>query len=114
MAAASSRPDTQGVRQRTEVLLEVWPTASLNLFLALALGNFWFGWTCLVKKAVGSLAMVNAPAARTPLSNSDRLLLSFDGGEHAHCIDYRNQGPQLVGAFLGHLANREFAARNVK
>jgi Fe-Mn family superoxide dismutase len=32
--------------------------------------------------------------------------------EHAYYIDYRNARPKFVEAFLGNLANWDFAARN--
>jgi Fe-Mn family superoxide dismutase len=83
-----------------------------ELFLAQAVANFGSGWTWLVKKADGSLAMVNTSGAQTPLSGDDKPLLTVDVWEHAYYIDYRNQRAKFVEAFLGHLANWEFAARN--
>ena len=83
-----------------------------DLFLALAVGNFGSGWTWLVKKADGSLAMVNTTGAQTPLTGSDKPLLTLDVWEHAYYIDYRNQRSKFVESFLAHLANWEFAARN--
>jgi Fe-Mn family superoxide dismutase len=81
-------------------------------FHALAIGNFGSGWTWLVKKPDGSLAMANTTGAQTPLTDGDKPLLTIDVWEHAYYIDYRNQRPKFVEAFLGHLANWEFAARN--
>ncbi len=83
-----------------------------ELFLALALGNFGSGWTWLVKKADGSLSMTNTTGAQTPLTSGDKPLLALDVWEHAYYIDYRNQRPKFVEAYLGHLVNWEFAARN--
>jgi Fe-Mn family superoxide dismutase len=83
-----------------------------KLFHALAIGNFGSGWTWLVKKPDGSLGMTNTTGAQTPLSGGDKPLLTIDVWEHAYYIDYRNQRPKFVEAFLGHLANWEFAARN--
>jgi Fe-Mn family superoxide dismutase len=83
-----------------------------ELFLALAVGNFGSGWTWLVKKADGSLAMTNTTGAQTPLTGSDKPLLTLDVWEHAYYIDYRNQRPKFVEAFLGHLVNWPFAASN--
>jgi Fe-Mn family superoxide dismutase len=83
-----------------------------ELFRTLAIGNFGSGWTWLVKKADGSLAMSNTTGAQTPLTGNDKPLLALDVWEHAYYIDYRNQRPKFVEAFLGHLANWEFAARN--
>lgn len=77
-----------------------------------AIGNFGSGWTWLVKKADGTLDIVNTGNAGTPITGSDRPLLTLDVWEHAYYIDYRNARPKFVEAFLGKLANWEFAARN--
>jgi len=83
-----------------------------ELFVALAVANFGSGWTWLVKKADGSLAMTNTTGAQTPLTGSDKPLLTLDVWEHAYYIDYRNQRPKFVEAYLGHLVNWKFAAGN--
>ena len=83
-----------------------------DLFLALAVGNFGSGWTWLVKKADGALAMVNTTGAQTPLTGCDKPLLTVDVWEHAYYIDHHNHRPKFVEAFLGHLVNWDFAGRN--
>ncbi|MFC4161117.1 superoxide dismutase [Chitinimonas lacunae] len=64
-----------------------------------AAGNFGSGWTWLVKKADGSLDIVNTTAAGTPLTGSDTALLTCDVWEHAYYIDYRNSRPNYLEAF---------------
>jgi Fe-Mn family superoxide dismutase len=81
-------------------------------FTQSAVGNFGSGWTWLVKKADGSLAIVNTTAAGTPLTSGDKPLLTLDVWEHAYYIDYRNARPKFVAAFLDSLANWDFAAAN--
>jgi len=81
-------------------------------FQASAAGNFGSGWTWLVKKADDSVDIVNMGAAGTPLTKGDKPLLCVDVWEHAYYIDYRNQRPKFVEAFLNHLVNWDFAARN--
>jgi Fe-Mn family superoxide dismutase len=81
-------------------------------FTTSAVGNFGSGWTWLVKKADGSVDIVNMGAAGTPLTTGDQALLCIDVWEHAYYIDYRNRRPDFVAAFLNHLANWDFAARN--
>jgi Fe-Mn family superoxide dismutase len=81
-------------------------------FQASAVGNFGSGWTWLVKKADGSVDIVNMGAAGTPLTTGDKPLLCVDVWEHAYYIDYRNQRPKFVEAFLNHLVNWDFAAKN--
>ena len=77
-----------------------------------AVGNFGSGWTWLVKKADGSVDIVNMGAAGTPLTTGDTALLCVDVWEHAYYIDYRNLRPKFVETFLASLANWAFAEKN--
>ena len=81
-------------------------------FQASAVGNFGSAWTWLVKKADGSVDIVNLGAAGTPLTTGDTALLCIDVWEHAYYIDYRNRRPDFVATFLDKLANWDFAAKN--
>jgi Fe-Mn family superoxide dismutase len=81
-------------------------------FQASAVGNFGSAWTWLVKKADGSVDIVNMGAAGTPLTTGDTALLCIDVWEHAYYIDYRNRRPDFVATFLDKLANWDFAAKN--
>jgi len=81
-------------------------------FTKSALGNFGSGWTWLVKKADGSVDIVNTSNAATPLTTADKALLTLDVWEHAYYIDYRNARAKFVEVFLTSLANWDFAARN--
>ncbi len=81
-------------------------------FQASAVGNFGSGWTWLVKKADGSVDIVNMGAAGTPLTTGDTALLTIDVWEHAYYIDYRNARPKFVETFLTSLANWDFASAN--
>ena len=81
-------------------------------FQASAVGNFGSGWTWLVKKADGSVDIVNMGAAGTPLTTGDKPLLCIDVWEHAYYIDYRNARPKFVETFLNSLANWAFAEKN--
>ncbi len=81
-------------------------------FQASAVGNFGSGWTWLVKKADGSVDIVNMGAAGTPLTTGDKALLTIDVWEHAYYIDYRNLRPKFVETFLEKLANWSFAEKN--
>lgn len=80
-------------------------------FTKSAVGNFGSSWTWLVKKADGSLDIVNTSNAATPLTTSDVPLITCDLWEHAYYIDYRNRRPDYLGAFWS-LVNWDFAARN--
>ncbi|HSR01482.1 MAG TPA: Fe-Mn family superoxide dismutase [Methylophilaceae bacterium] len=81
-------------------------------FQASAVGNFGSGWTWLVKKADGSVDIVNMGAAGTPLTTGDTPLLCIDVWEHAYYIDYRNARPKFVETFLNSLVNWDFASEN--
>ena len=81
-------------------------------FVASAVGNFGSGWTWLVKKADGSLDIVNMGAAGTPLTTGDTAVFTVDVWEHAYYIDYRNLRPKFVETYLDKLANWDFAAKN--
>ncbi len=81
-------------------------------FQTSAVGNFGSGWTWLVKKADGSLDIVNMGAAGTPLTTGDKALLCVDVWEHAYYIDYRNMRPKFVETFLASLVNWSFAEAN--
>ncbi|MFD1218166.1 MULTISPECIES: superoxide dismutase [Microbulbifer] len=77
-----------------------------------AVNNFGSGWTWLVKKADGSVAIVNTSNAETPLTDdSVTPLLTCDVWEHAYYIDYRNARPKYMEAFWA-LVNWEFVNQN--
>ncbi|MBY0266756.1 MAG: superoxide dismutase [Fe] [Burkholderiales bacterium] len=81
-------------------------------FTKSAVGNFGSGWTWLVKKADGSIDIVNTSNAGSVLTTGDKALLTIDVWEHAYYIDYRNARPKFVETFLASLANWEFAEKN--
>jgi len=64
-----------------------------------AVGNFGSGWTWLVKKADGSVDIVNTGNAGTPMTSGDTALLTCDVWEHAYYIDYRNLRAKYVETF---------------
>ena len=80
-------------------------------FTASALGNFGSGWTWLVKKADGSVDIVNTGAAGNPILDGHTPLLTCDVWEHAYYIDYRNARAKYIEAFWA-LVNWNFASKN--
>jgi superoxide dismutase, Fe-Mn family len=72
-----------------------------------ALGNFGSGWTWLVKKSDGSVDIVNTSNAATPLTGSDKPVLTCDVWEHAYYIDYRNARAKYLEGFWA-LVNWDF------
>ncbi|MEI6545373.1 MAG: superoxide dismutase [Fe] [Burkholderiales bacterium] len=83
-----------------------------DAFTKSAVGNFGSSWTWLVKKADGSLDIVNTSNAATPVTGTDKPLLTCDLWEHAYYIDYRNRRPDYMAAFWS-LVNWDFAAANL-
>ncbi len=77
-----------------------------------AAGNFGSGWTWLVQRPDGSLAIVNTSNAATPITGSDKPLFTMDVWEHAYYIDYRNARPKYIDAFWN-VINWDFAAGNM-
>ena len=73
---------------------------------------FGSGWTWLVQRPDGRLAIVNTSNADTPLTGEDRPLLVADVWEHAYYIDYRNARANYLQAFW-QLVHWEFAADNL-
>ena len=78
-----------------------------------AVNNFGSSWTWLVKKADGSLDIVNTSNAGTPITEEGVTpLLTVDLWEHAYYIDYRNARPKYLEGFWN-LVNWDFANKNL-
>jgi len=78
-------------------------------FTKTAIGTFGSGWAWLVQRADGSLALVSTSNAATPLTGTDKALLTCDVWEHAYYVDYRNARPKYVEAFWN-LVNWDFVS----
>ena len=77
-----------------------------------AVNNFGSSWTWLVKKADGSLDIVNTSNAATPLTDTSLTpVMTVDLWGHAYYIDYRNARPTYLDAFWA-LVNWQFASEN--
>ncbi len=82
-------------------------------FNDMAVNNFASSWTWLVKKADGSLDIVNTSNAATPLTDPGlTALLTVDLWEHAYYIDYRNVRPDYLKGFWS-LVNWNFVNQNL-
>ena len=78
-----------------------------------AVNNFGSSWTWLVKKADGTLDIVNTSNAGTPITEEGITpLITVDLWEHAYYIDYRNVRPDYLKGFWS-LVNWDFANQNL-
>jgi superoxide dismutase, Fe-Mn family len=81
-------------------------------FKKAAMGQFGSGWAWLVLES-GKLRVVKTANAATPLTDGQKPLLTCDVWEHAYYLDYQNRRGDMVDAFLDHLLNWDFAAKNL-
>jgi Fe-Mn family superoxide dismutase len=77
-----------------------------------AANNFGSGWTWLIKKADGSIAIANTSNAENPLTGSDKAVLTIDVWEHAYYLDHRNSRPDYLAAYWK-LVNWDFVNENL-
>ncbi len=82
---------------------EQWTKASTEAF-----GS---GWTWLTADG-GRLKIVTSHDADTPIAQGRTPLLTLDLWEHAYYLDWKNERPKYVAAFLDALVNWDFAAAN--
>jgi Fe-Mn family superoxide dismutase len=81
-------------------------------FKEAATTQFGSGWAWLVFDA-GKLKVIKTANAMNPVAGGAAALLTCDVWEHAYYLDYQNRRPDFVQAFLDHLINWEFVARNL-
>jgi Fe-Mn family superoxide dismutase len=110
-----SPSENGGPGSKTQVALESAFGGTAKFFEELqksAVGNFGSGWTWLVKKADGSLALVNTSNAANPMTTGDKPILTVDIWEHAYYIDYRNARAKYLEGFVKRI-NWEFVEKNL-
>ncbi len=78
---------------------------------AAATSAFGSGWCWLIASGDG-VAIKTTHDADTPLASGQQALLTLDLWEHAYYLDWKNERPEYVAAFLDHLVNWDFAATN--
>ena len=61
----------------------------------------------------GKLKVTKTGNADLPMKHGQTAILTLDVWEHAYYIDYRNLRPKFIETFLNHLANWEFATKNL-
>jgi superoxide dismutase, Fe-Mn family len=78
-------------------------TAFKEKFIAASTTLFGSGWSWLVKKADGTLEIVQESNAGNPLRNGNTPLLTCDVWEHAYYLDYQNRRPDYVNTFWDYI-----------
>jgi Fe-Mn family superoxide dismutase len=73
---------------------------------------FGSGWAWLVQDG-DTLKITTTPNGETPLVHNQHALLTLDVWEHAYYVDYRNERPKFITAFLDSLINWEFVAQRL-
>ncbi|MBP9733049.1 MAG: superoxide dismutase [Candidatus Omnitrophica bacterium] len=81
-------------------------------FVAAAMGQFGSGWAWLVSDG-GTLKITKTPNAETPLTGSQKPLLTLDVWEHAYYLDYQNRRQAYAEAVVDKLLNWDFAEKNL-
>ncbi len=82
-------------------------------FVSAAGDQFGSGWAWLVLED-DKLKIVASSNAGTPLTTTQRPLLTIDVWEHAYYLDYQHRRLDYIAAFLGHLVNWDFANENLE
>lgn len=75
--------------------------------------QFGSGWAWLILDKDGTLKVTKTPNADLPLAHGQKALLTCDVWEHAYYLDYQNRRPDYIDIFLNHLANWDFAQKNL-
>jgi len=78
-------------------------------FAAAATKQFGSGWAWLVLDG-DKLKIVTTSNAELPMLHGQQALLTCDVWEHAYYLDYQNERPKFLDAFLKNLANWKLAA----
>lgn len=74
--------------------------------------QFGSGWAWLVLDGT-TLKVTKTLNAENPMTQGQTPLLTMDVWEHAYYLDYQNQRPAYMEAFLNNLVNWDFVAQNL-
>jgi superoxide dismutase, Fe-Mn family len=86
-----------------------------DTFAETAANEFGSGWAWLVYvPGSGRLDVKSTTDAETPMTTGDIPLLTLDVWEHAYYLDYKHDRPAYIEAYLEHLINWDFAAKNLE
>jgi Fe-Mn family superoxide dismutase len=84
-----------------------------EVFSKAALGAFGSGWIWLVINQQGKLEILATQNADTPITGSNRPLITLDVWEHAYYLDFQNRRTDYIDAWFDRLVNWRFAEKNM-
>lgn len=82
-------------------------------FAAAAKGEFGSGWAWVVREN-DKLKVLSTTDAENPLTEDQAPMMTIDVWEHAYYLDYQHERGKYIEAFLDHLINWDFLARNLR
>jgi Fe-Mn family superoxide dismutase len=77
-------------------------------FIQAGVSQFGSGW-CWIAMRDGKLMITKTPNGENPLVHGATPILGCDVWEHSYYIDYRNDRPRYLGAFVDSLINWDYA-----
>jgi Fe-Mn family superoxide dismutase len=77
-------------------------------FIQAGVSQFGSGW-CWIAMRDGKLMITKTPNGENPLVHGATPILGCDVWEHSYYIDYRNDRPRYLGAFVDNLINWDYA-----
>jgi Fe-Mn family superoxide dismutase len=77
------------------------------------MSRFGSGYAWLVLDQ-GKAKLITTPNAETPLTSSEKPLLTVDVWEHAYYLDHRNKRDTFLEVFCDKLINWDFVAANLQ
>ena len=81
-------------------------------FNAAGVGRFGSGWAWLLKTKSG-VEITSTANQDSPVMEGKNPVFGCDVWEHAYYLDYQNRRPDFVQAFIDHLINWDFVAKNL-
>lgn len=81
-------------------------------FKTAALGVFGSGWAWVANEN-GNLKIMTTANGDNPIAHGIKPVLALDVWEHSYYLDYQNKRGDYIDAFLNHLVDWDFVAKNI-
>lgn len=79
-----------------------------------AIGNFGSGWTRLVQTPANTLEIINTSNAETPITGTNKPIITVDVREHAYYLNYQNRRAEYLAQIRSIINRTEAEARFTK